>query len=72
MGVAARAERRPIGMFAAMASAQDADKVYQLGEQQLQWSKDVWNQQKPTILASANAADGVGEAASEVAAADDE
>lgn len=31
------------GMTEAMASAQAAERAYQLGEQQLQWTKDVWN-----------------------------
>ena len=43
------------GMYEAMASAQAAQQAYALGEQQLQWTKDVYNQQWPTILASANA-----------------
>lgn len=40
------------GMFAAMVSAQAAEKAYQLGEQQLQWTKDVWNQEQPLMNAS--------------------
>lgn len=37
------------GMQAAMASAEAADKAYQLGEQQLQWTKQVWNQEQPLM-----------------------
>jgi hypothetical protein len=43
------------GMMQAMVAAQEADKMYQLGEQQLQWSEQVWNQQEPTVIAAANA-----------------
>lgn len=39
----------PSGMYAAMASAQAAQQEYQLGEQQLQWAKDVWNQEQPLV-----------------------
>ena len=41
MGAAARADADQIGHVPAMASAQEADKMYALGEQQLQWTKDV-------------------------------
>jgi hypothetical protein len=37
------------GMYQAMASAQAADKAYQLGEQQLQWTQQVWNQEQPLM-----------------------
>src|SRR4029077_19562832 len=37
------------GMMQAMASAQAADKAYQLGEQQLQWTQQVWNQEQPLM-----------------------
>src|SRR5579864_1462849 len=40
------------GMMQAMASAQAADKAYQLGEQQLQWAQDTWNQEQPLMDAS--------------------
>ena len=40
------------GMAEAMVSAQEADKMYALGEQQLQWSEQVWNQEQPLIDAS--------------------
>ena len=40
------------GMMAAMASAQAAEKAYQLGEQQLQWTQQVWNQEQPLMDAS--------------------
>jgi hypothetical protein len=40
------------GMYAAMASAAAAEKAYQLGEQQLQWTKDVWTQEQPLMEAS--------------------
>ena len=40
------------GMYAAMASAQAADKAYALGEEQLQWTKDVWNKEQPLMDAS--------------------
>jgi hypothetical protein len=43
------------GMMEAMASAQAAQQAYALGEQQLQWSEQVWNQQEPTVIAAANA-----------------
>ena len=37
------------GVTAALASAQAADQAYALGEQQLQWSQSVWNQEQPMI-----------------------
>jgi hypothetical protein len=37
------------GMMAAMASAEAADKAYALGEQQFQWSQQVWNQEQPLV-----------------------
>ena len=40
------------GMMAAMASAQAAQQAYQLGEQQLQWTQQVWNQEQPLMDAS--------------------
>jgi hypothetical protein len=40
------------GMAMAMASAQAAQEAYNLGEQQLQWTKDVWNQEQPLMDAS--------------------
>jgi hypothetical protein len=40
------------GMYAAMASAQAAQQAYALGEQQLQWTQSVWNQEQPLIDAS--------------------
>jgi hypothetical protein len=40
------------GMYAAMASAQAAEKAYALGEQQLQWTQQVWNQEQPLMDAS--------------------
>ena len=40
------------GMMQAMASAQAAQQAYALGEQQLQWTKDVWNQEQPLMDAS--------------------
>lgn len=40
------------GMYAAMASAQAADKAYQLGEQQLQWTQQTWAQEQPLVDAS--------------------
>ena len=43
------------GMYAAIASANAANQAYQLGEQQLQWSKDVWNQEQPLITEAENA-----------------
>ena len=43
------------GMYAAMASAQAADQAYALGEQQFQWSKQVWEQEQPLIDASEQA-----------------
>jgi hypothetical protein len=42
-------------MYAAMASAQAAQEAYQLGEQQLQWSQQVWNQEQPLINQSEQA-----------------
>ena len=38
-----------------MASAEAADKAYALGEQQFQWSQQVWNQEQPLIDASEQA-----------------
>ena len=43
------------GMAEAMASAEAADKAYALGEQQFQWSQQVWNQEQPLIDASEQA-----------------
>ncbi len=40
------------GMMEAMASAQAAEKAYELGEQQLQWTQQVWNQEQPLMDAS--------------------
>ena len=37
------------GMMQAMASAEAADKAYALGEQQFQWSKQVWEQEQPLV-----------------------
>lgn len=36
-------------MYEAMVSAQAANQAYQLGEQQLQWSQQVWNQEQPLV-----------------------
>jgi hypothetical protein len=43
------------GMYQAMAAADAADKAYQLGEQQFQWSQDVWNQEQPLMDAATQA-----------------
>jgi hypothetical protein len=43
------------GVMAAMASMDAANKAYQLGNAQLQWAKDVWNQQQPLVTASMQA-----------------
>jgi hypothetical protein len=40
------------GMYMAQASAEAADKAYKLGEQQLQWTQQVWNQEQPLMDAS--------------------
>jgi hypothetical protein len=40
------------GMMEAMASAQASQQAYQLGEQQLQWTQQVWNQEQPLMDAS--------------------
>jgi hypothetical protein len=40
------------GMYEAMASAQAAQQAYALGEQQLQWTQQVWNQEQPLMDAS--------------------
>ena len=40
------------GMIEAMASAQAAQQAYALGEQQLQWTQQVWNQEQPLMDAS--------------------
>ena len=40
------------GMMDAMASAQAAHQAYQLGKQQLNWTKQVWNQEQPLMDAS--------------------
>lgn len=37
------------GMMMAMISAQAGQQAYSLGEQQLQWAKDVWSQEQPLI-----------------------
>lgn len=37
------------GMYEAMASAQAAQEAYSLGEQQLQWTQQVWNQEQPLM-----------------------
>jgi hypothetical protein len=37
------------GMMQAMASAQAAQQAYALGEQQLQWTQQVWNQEQPLM-----------------------
>jgi hypothetical protein len=37
------------GMYEAMASAQAAQQAYSLGEQQLQWTQQVWNQEQPLM-----------------------
>jgi hypothetical protein len=42
------------GVMAAMASEHAAELSYNLGEQQLQWAKDVWNQEQPLITQSEN------------------
>lgn len=39
----------PSGMYEAMIAAQAAQQEYQLGEQQLQWAKDVWAQEQPLV-----------------------
>jgi hypothetical protein len=36
-------------MYQAMASAQAANQAYALGEQQLQWTQQVWNQEQPLM-----------------------
>jgi hypothetical protein len=43
------------GMMEAMASAQAAQEAYALGEQQLQWTQQVWNQEQPLVDASEQA-----------------
>jgi hypothetical protein len=43
------------GMMQAMAAADAADKAYALGEQQFQWSQQVWNQEQPLMDASTKA-----------------
>ena len=37
------------GMYEAMASVQAANMAYSLGEQQLQWAQNVWNQEQPLV-----------------------
>jgi hypothetical protein len=37
------------GMMEAMASAQASQQAYALGEQQLQWTQQVWNQEQPLV-----------------------
>lgn len=39
----------PSGMYMAMASAMQAQYAYQLGEQQFQWSQQVWQQEQPLM-----------------------
>ena len=43
------------GMIAALSSAQAAQTAYSLGEQQLQWSQQVWNQEQPMVQQVVNA-----------------
>jgi hypothetical protein len=43
------------GMMQAMASAQAAQEAYSLGEQQLQWTQQVWNQEQPLVDQSTQA-----------------
>lgn len=43
------------GMAAAMSSVYAANMSYNLGQQQLQWSKDVWNQEQPLMNESEQA-----------------
>lgn len=40
------------GMMEALASAQASQQAYALGEQQLQWTQQVWNQEQPLMDAS--------------------
>jgi hypothetical protein len=47
------------GMYAAQASAQEAQLAYNLGEQQLQWAQTTWNQEQPTVTASEQALTGL-------------
>ena len=43
------------GMYMAMASAQAAQEAYALGEQQFQWSQQVWQQEQPLMDAAEQA-----------------
>ena len=43
------------GMMMAMASVEAANKAYDLGMQQLDWTKEVWNKEQPLIEASEQA-----------------
>jgi hypothetical protein len=40
------------GVIEAMISAQEAQQQYQLGEQELQWTQQVWQQEQPLVDAS--------------------
>lgn len=55
MGSSKGGSADPSGMYEAMVSAQAAQEAYSLGEQQLQWSQQVWNQEQPLINQSEQA-----------------
>ena len=52
MGGSKGGDSNSSGMYEAMASAQAAQQAYALGEQQLQWTQQVWNQEQPLMDAS--------------------
>ena len=59
MGGKSSGSADPAGMYAAAASAQEAQLAYNLGEQQLQWAQTQWNQEQPLINASETALTGL-------------
>jgi hypothetical protein len=45
----------PSGLYMGMAAMVQAENAYNLGEQQFQWSQQVWNQEQPLVNASEQA-----------------
>ena len=53
MGGGGKGSSDQSGMYAAMASAQAAQQAYQLGSQQLDWTKQTWGQEWPYVQQAA-------------------
>lgn len=49
MGKGGGSSADPSGMYEAMAAVNAANQEYQLGEQQLNWAKQVWAQEQPLV-----------------------